>query len=55
MKLFKQLSLAALLALSLAPAVHAEVGDFDDLGDLDDLVPTWFAADANNDDLMPTW
>jgi hypothetical protein len=53
-QLFKRLSLAALLALSLAPAAHAASYDFDDL---DEIMPTfgWEETEGKGDDLMPTW
>jgi hypothetical protein len=54
MKIFKQLGVAALLALSLAPAAHAFPGDYDDL---DEIMPTfgWEETEVEPDDLMPTW
>ena len=54
MKLIQKLALAALFALSFAPAAHATSYDFDDL---DEMVPTfgWEEAERIVDEQMPTW
>lgn len=55
MQLLKQLSLAALLAPSLAPAAHAFASDFDDR---DEIAQDFDGQDTDGrsgDDLVPTW